>query len=77
MHDQPGALFNLHRVYSWEWLLPRIREIGFEVVQELEVPVAHDMYLDGSWGDKPQMAAAHAGHAGVYGIVHIKKKIIA
>lgn len=73
MHEQAGALFNLHRVYSWSWLLPKLREIGFEVLEQEEVPVAHDMYLDGSWGDKPRLAAAHAGHSGVYGIVHLRK----
>ena len=73
MDDTAGCLFNLHRVYSWKWLLPQLEEIGFLVTEKTEVPVCIDMYLDGSWGDKPEIAAAHGGREGVYGIVSVRK----
>lgn len=73
MDAQCGIIFNLHRIYSWDWVERVVAEVGLRLVEKHEVPVTHDMYLDGSYGDKPVVGVPLQGRQGVYGIMELAK----
>lgn len=56
-----GNIFNLHRIYSWEWLRAAFKEAGFEVLEERDLFVSSDVFLDDT--TKPERRDGYYGLA--------------
>lgn len=65
MDTKPSNIFNLHRIYSWEWIEKAFLEAGLEIVDRAELPAHKDVYFD------PALDAGREimRRDGVYGIV--------
>lgn len=39
-------IFNLHRIYSWAWLLPEFERAGLRLIEKHDLPVSSEIYAD-------------------------------
>lgn len=62
-------VFNLHRIYSWDWLEKVASEIGFKVMDMSALPVSNDAYFDPSFSECPTVVRKD----GFYGVMTLKK----
>jgi SAM-dependent methyltransferase len=64
-----GNIFNLHRIYSWPWLLDKFDKAGFDVLEQKDLFVSNEFYVS--------MNEGHIGVAkrdGHYGLALLKKR---
>ncbi len=43
--DKCGMIFNLHRIYSWEWLRSEFDKVGFSVLEEVNLDVHEEVFI--------------------------------
>lgn len=43
---QCGNIFNLHRIYSWPWLLEEFERVGLAVIERRDLHVSDEVFLD-------------------------------
>lgn len=43
--EECGNIFNVHRVYSWEWLKEEFEREGLEVLETIDLPVSDDVFF--------------------------------
>lgn len=62
-------IFNLHRIYSWEWLDAQFKKVGFTMTEHAALPVSADAYFDPSFNDKGGVVRSD----GFYGVATLRK----
>jgi len=70
--EEPGLLFNLHRIYSWDWIREAVVEAGLRIAEIAEFPIDDEMYIDVSWTDV-STAVYLPRRSGYYGIATLTK----
>lgn len=63
-----GNIFNLHRIYSWEWLLEEFERVGLAVMDQRDLPVSNEVFID---SDKDAMLVGRRD--GNYGLALLTK----
>lgn len=63
--EHSANIYNLHRIYSWDWLDKAFLEAGLEVTHRENLPVRDDVYFGASFDDHRELVRRD----GYYGIV--------
>jgi len=58
-------IYNVHRIYSWEWLEQEFKDCGLEILDREELPVEKDVYFGASFVPYREIVRMD----GMYGIV--------
>ncbi len=66
--DRAGNIFNLHRIYTWPWLRSAFGAAGLEILEEVNLPVADEWYIDKV---NPGQLCQREGH---YALAMLRKK---
>lgn len=67
-----SMLFNIHRIYSWTWLHEQFGKVGLEVINQKDLPVSNDMFIDPTWSTSGTFRLAR--RSGYYGICTLRKQ---
>lgn len=68
----PSIIFNIHRIFSWPWLMGEFARVGLEHIDLGEYAVEQDTFLEQSWSEKGPLVTAKT--VGKYGIAVLRKK---
>lgn len=66
--ERCGNIYNLHRIYSWDWLNAEFARAGFEVLEREDLPVNDEVFFDIINGD-----VTVRRKTGVYGVAVLRK----
>lgn len=65
--EKSGMIFNLHRIYSWEWLREQFDKAGFDVMEEVNFDVFEEVYITDEGNDIKRVD-------GKYGLAKLRKR---
>lgn len=74
MGHQCANLFNMHRMYTWEWLEREFEKANLQMLEKTEFLSEKDLFLDPSWSDISKNTVVILNRRdGFYGACVLKK----
>ena len=68
-----GNIFNIHRIYSWEWLQKQFDIAGLDLVEKEDFEIASDLFIDPTW-DGVNKVFTPMRRPGYYGVCVLRKR---
>lgn len=67
--DSCGLIFNVHRIYTWDWLNAAFDRAGLDVLERREFPVTNEVYFERD-GERASVLRKD----GIYGAAVLRKR---
>ena len=67
--EQCSTMFNMHRIYSWQWLAAAMGECGWRIMESVNLPVKDDYYFGSEFIDRKAVQRTN----GFYGICTLER----